>query len=154
MMVGRVLNFSPARWVSRVPDLLGRLGHWWLTEFLALFPERISEWLTDRGYRRLTLMAEQDAFVLQLSSDRHRPLASARVARSAYSPAVIDDFLKGRQLNRAQVMIGVRLPMNQIFSRQLILPVEAARSIDEIAVQDLVTKTPFRLPDIYHDHPS
>jgi general secretion pathway protein L len=34
----------------------------------------------------------------------------------------------------------------------LILPLEAAGSIDEIVVQDLVAKTPFRLLDIYHDH--
>jgi general secretion pathway protein L len=153
-MVSRVVNVSPLRWVFRIPDLLARLGQWWLTEFLALFPERFSEWLTDRGYKKLTLMAEQDSFVLQLSSDRHRPLASDRIARSVYSPPTIDDFLKARQLDRGQVVIGVRLPRDQIFSRQLILPLEAARSIDEIAVQDLVAKTPFRLPDIYHDHQS
>jgi general secretion pathway protein L len=153
-MVSRVLSFSPARWVLRVPDILARLGQWWLTEFLALFPEQFSEWLMDRGYKKLILMAEQDYFVLQLLSDRYRPLASAPIARSVYSPAAIDDFLKARQLDRGQVVIGVRLPRDQFFSRQLILPLEAAGSIDEIVVQDLVAKTPFRLPDIYHDHQS
>jgi len=151
-MVSRVLSFSPVRWVSSVPDLLARLGQWWLTEFLALFPERFSEWLTDRGYKKLTLVAEPDSFVLQLSSDRHRPLASARIARSDYSPASIDDFLKARALDRGQLVLGVRLPRDQIFSRQVILPLEAAGSIDEIVVQDFLAKTPFRLPDIYHDH--
>jgi general secretion pathway protein L len=151
-MVSRVVNVSPARWVSRIPDLLARLGQWWLTEFLALFPERFSEWLTDRGYKKLTLVTEQDSFVLQLSSDRHRPLASAHIARSVYSPAAIDDFLKARELVRRQVVIGVRLPRDQIFSRQMILPLEAVGSIDEIVVQDLAAKTPFRLQDIYHDH--
>jgi general secretion pathway protein L len=153
-MVSRVLSLSPARWVSQIPDLVARLGQWWVTEFLALFPERISEWLTDRGYKKLTLVAEPDSFVLQLSSDRHRPLASARIARSACSPSSIDDFLRARHLDRGQVVLGVRLPQDQIFSRQLILPLEAAGSIDEIVVQDLVAKTPFRLPDIYHDYQS
>jgi len=153
-MVSRVLNFSPGRWASRMPDLLARLGQWWLAEFLALFPERFSEWLTDRGYKKLTLVAEPDSFVLQLSSDRHRVLGSACIARRDYSPAAIDDFLKARQLDRGQVAIGVRIPRDQIFSRRLVLPLEAAGSINEIVVQDLVTKTPFRLPDIYHDHQS
>ena len=153
-MVSRVLSFSPARWVSGVPNLLARLGQWWVTEFLLLFPERFSEWLTDRGYKKLTLIAEQDSIVLQLSSDRHRPLASARTARSAYSSAAIDDFLKAHEVDRGQVVIGVRLPRDQFFSRQVILPLEAAGSIDEIVAQDLAAKTPFRLPDIYHDHQS
>jgi general secretion pathway protein L len=153
-MVSPVVNISPARWLSGIPDLLARLGQWWLTEFLLLFPARFSEWLMDRGYKKLTLMAEPDSFVLQLSSDRHRPLGSSRVARSDYSPASVDDFLKAQELDRGRVAIGVRLPRDQIFSRQLILPSEAARSIDEIVVQDLVAKTPFRLPDIHHDHQS
>jgi general secretion pathway protein L len=153
-MVSRVLSFSPIRWVSSVRDLLARLGQWWVIEFLALFPERLSEWLTDRGYKKLTLAAEADSFVLLLSSDRHRPLASARIARDVYSPTAVDDFLKARELGRGQVVIGVRLPRDQVFCRQIALPFEAAGSIHEIVVQDLVTKTPFRLSDIYHDHRS
>jgi general secretion pathway protein L len=153
-MVSHVLNFSPTRWGSNIPDLLARLGQWWLTEFLALFPDRFSEWLTDRGYKRLTLKAEADSIVLQLSSDRNRPLASDRIARSEYSPASIDDFLKAHDLDRGQVVIGVRLPQDQIFSRRLALPSEAGGLTDDIVRQDLVTKTPFRLADIYHDHQS
>src|SRR5258707_7052487 len=153
-MVSRVLSFSSPRWVSRIPDLLARLGQWWVTEFLLLFPQQFSEWLTDRGYKKLTLIAEPDSLVLQLSSDRHRPLASARIARSDYSPASIDDFLRAKELDRGQVVIGVRVARDQIFSRQLILPLEAAGSIDQIVAQDLVTNTPFLRPDISHDNQS
>jgi general secretion pathway protein L len=153
-MVSRVLNLTPTGWVSRIPDLLARLGQWWLTEFLALLPERFSEWLTDEGCKKLTLMIQPECVLLQLSSDRHRVLASARVPHGAHSPAAIDDFLKAEELDRGQVAIGVRLPRDQIFSRQLMLPLEAAGSIDEVVVQDLLGKTPFRLADIYHDHRS
>jgi general secretion pathway protein L len=153
-MALRVLNFSLARSGSRISDLLAQLGQWWVSEFLALFPDRYSEWLTDRGYKKLTLLAEPDFFVLQLLSDRRRPLASVRIARSIYSPTSIDDFLKARHLDRGGVVIGIRLPRDQVFSRQLILPLEAAGSIREIVEQDLVAKTPFRLADIYHDHQS
>jgi general secretion pathway protein L len=153
-MVSRVLSFSLTRSGSRIPDLLARLGQWWLTEFLALLPDRLSEWLTDRGYKKLTLLVQPDFFVVQLLSDRRRPLASVRIPRSAYSPTSIDDFLKAQSLDRGAVAIGIQLPPDRIFSRQLILPMEAAGSIGEIVAQDLATKTPFRPADIYHDHQS
>ncbi len=153
-MVSRVVTLSLLRPGSWISDLLARLGQWWLDEFVLLFPERVSAWLTDRGYRRLILSAEQDVFVLQLQSDRRRLLASVRIARSAFSPASIDDFLKARNLDREGVMIGLRLPRGQIFSRQLLLPREAAGSIDEIVAQDLAAKTPFRLADVYDGHQS
>lgn len=153
-MVSRVLSFSPTQWMSRISALSAQLGQWWLAEFLAFFPERLSEWLTDRGDKKLTLMVDRECVLLQLSSDRHRVLASARVPHGACSPAAIDDFLKTQELDRAQVAIGVRLPRDQIFSRRLILPLETAGSVDEIVVQDLLGKTPFRLANIYHDHRS
>jgi general secretion pathway protein L len=147
-------NVSPARWGSRIPDLIARLGQWWLTEFLNLFPDRWSEWLTDRGVKKLTVRVEQDFVVLQLQSDRRRPLASSRIARHAYSPASIDDFLKSQDLGRDGVIIGVELPRDQIFSRELMLPPEAVGSMAEIVARDLAAKTPFRLADIYHDYQS
>jgi general secretion pathway protein L len=121
---------------------------------LTLFPERFSEWLTDRGYKKLTLQAGPQSFVLELSSDRHRRLASVRIDRGVYSSTSIDDFLKHQNLDREGIVIGIRLPRDQIFTRQLALPVEAAGSIGEIVTQDLVAKTPFRLTDIYHDYQS
>jgi general secretion pathway protein L len=153
-MASRVLNFSLARAGSRIPDRLAQLGRWWVNEFLLLFPDRLSEWLTDRGYKKLTLSAEPDFFVLQLLSERRRPLASVRTPRNTYSPASIDDFLKAQNLDRGGVVIGIQLPRDQIFSRQLVLPLEAAGSIGDIVTQDLVAKTPFRLADVYHDHQS
>jgi hypothetical protein len=60
----RTLNVALTR--SGIPDLLARLGQWWLDELLALFPGRFAEWLTGRGYKRLTLRVEPDFVVLQL----------------------------------------------------------------------------------------
>jgi general secretion pathway protein L len=89
-----------------------------------------------------------------LLSDRRRLLTSVRVPSGGYAPAAIDDFLKAHNLDRGSVVIGIQLPRDHFFSRQLILPLEAAGSIDEIVAQDLRAKTPFRLADIYHDHQS
>src|SRR5262249_40240095 len=35
--------------------------------------------------------------------------------------------------------------------RSFLVPPEAARSLDQVAIQDLTRRTPFRLADIYHD---
>lgn len=153
-MAPRFVEFSLTQIGSKVPDLLARLGQWWLSEFLQLFPDRFSEWLTDRGHKKLTLWTEPDCFVLRLRSDSGRSLASCRIARSVYSAASIDDFLKARDLDRHRVTMGVALPHDQIFLRRLILPMETAGSISEVIAQDLVAKTPFRLADIFHDHES
>jgi len=148
------LDFSLPRAASKIPDLLAWVGRWWLTEFLQLFPDRLSEWLTDRGYKKLTLSTEPDCFVLQLLNDRRRPLASVRIARNAYAPASIDAFLKTHKLDRKRVALGIALPGDQLFTRQLILPVETARSIGDVVVQDLIAKTPFKLTHIFHDYES
>src|SRR5215471_5309667 len=123
-MVSRVLKFSAVHWGSKLPDLAARLVQWWLTEFLGLFPGNFSEWLMDRGYKKLTLVAEPEAIVLQLSSDGLRPLASVRISRHDYSSASIDDFLHTKDLNREQASIGIRIARDQVFARRLMLPLE------------------------------
>jgi hypothetical protein len=67
-----------ARSGSRIPNLLARVGRWWLAEFLALFPDRWSEWLTDRRIKKLTVQVAPDFVVLQLLSDRRWPHAASR----------------------------------------------------------------------------
>ncbi len=141
-----------SRWGTKLADPLRRLGQWWLAEFLALFPARVSGWLTDRGSRTLLLAAEADVVVLHLLGDRRRPLASARIDRAEFAPEAIDAFLRSHRLQRQHVRLGAHLPAGRIFARQLVLPVEARRSLDAVVVQDLINKTPFHLEDIYHDH--
>jgi general secretion pathway protein L len=141
-----------SQWGAKLADPLRRLGQWWLAEFLALFPSRMSGWLMDRGSRTLLLAADEDAVMLQLLGDRRRPLASARLGRAGFAPEAIDAFLRSHRLQRKHVRLGAWLPAERIFARQLILPVEARRSLDAVVVQDLVAKTPFHLEDIHHDH--
>lgn len=139
-------------WVIRGSELLRTFGQWWLKEFLAPFPERVSDWLIERGSRILVLAVEEGTVALQLMSDRRRLLASAQVSRNEYSPELIDAFLQSHRHTRKLVSIGVSLPPSSIFGRSLVLPLETKRSLDAIVVQDLVAKTPFQLDDIYHAH--
>jgi general secretion pathway protein L len=153
---GSLVAANLADLLGRLPaasaDLARSIARWWLREFLALFPARLSDWLTDRGRKTLVLVPEPDAVLFELFNDRRRPLASARVSRVDYGPELVGSFLQSHKLQRQDVAIGCRLPPGSIFVRKLLLPVETERTLAAVLAQDMLAKTPFRLEDVYHDH--
>jgi general secretion pathway protein L len=146
------LTASLRRWSAAGAEPVRRGGRWWLHELLALFPARVSDWLTDRGSKTLVLAAEPDAVLFDLIGDRRRRLASLRVSRADYAPDLLDSFLQSHRLQRRDVSIGCALPRDTIFVRNVLLPIETERDLAAVLVQDLSAKTPFRLEDIHHDH--
>jgi general secretion pathway protein L len=146
-------SFVPsARWGVVVRALLARLGQWWLGELMALFPRKIAGWLIGHGRRQLALAPRSGRIWLALMDENRQRVAASSVDIPDYSAAAVDDFLKSCKLARQDVAIGLRLPADQIFGRRLIVPVEASRAMDQVLVQDLTRKTPFRPQDIYCDH--
>ena len=131
---------------------LGEFGRWWLNEFLALFPASVGKWLTGGGRLSLVLVPERDAVALELIDEGRHPIASTRIPRTEDVPAAIADFLTTHGVANKDVAIGIRLPTEKMFGRKLVLPVEAARALDQVLVQDLIAKTPFRPAAIYHDY--
>jgi general secretion pathway protein L len=150
-MVFERLRLHLSRLVETVRDLFGRFSRWWLDELARLLPSRIAEWLVGRGPKQVVMATEPDAIRLVLLDDKRQPIASAQVNRSEYSAAKVDDFLKKHDVGKMDVAVGIRLPAERFFARRLILPLEAARALNEVMVQDLTRKTPFRIPEIYHD---
>jgi general secretion pathway protein L len=134
------------------PDLLNRLGRWWLSEFLALFPERMAQWIIGRNQKSLSLAAQPEMVVLRLLGGNQEELASQSWSRGEYSAACIDTFLQEQGLERSRVAIGIRLPARDFFERKLTLPIETLHSLDEVLARDLALKTPFRLSDIYQGY--
>jgi general secretion pathway protein L len=135
-----------------VSQLIARVGHWWLREFLALFPEGVAQWLTGSG-RITLLLAQNEAFVeWRLRANGDAQFDGMRVARHEYTTASIDDFLRHNKLTRSDVTIAVVLRPEQFFTRKLILPRQAGNAVDGIVARDLVEKTPFKLADIYYDY--
>jgi len=142
---------SRKSWTGGWPDRLRGFGRWWLGEFLALFPEPIAVWLMGGARIALAVARENDRVSLHLLDDRRQTVASQMLDHADDVPVRIADFL-GAHGVADDVPIGIRLPREKIFSRRLILPVEARASLDAVVVQDLIGKTPFRLPAIHHDH--
>ena len=134
----------------RASQLIARFGHWWLREFLALFPERVAQWLT--GFGKIVLVLAQDGAFAELLicvQSGGAQLDSLRVAREEYTEASIDNFLRHNKLTRSDVTIAVVLRLEKFFTRKLVLPRQAGNAVDGIVVRDLAEKTPFRLEDIY-----
>lgn len=136
----------------QVSLLIARFGHWWLREFLALFPERVAQWLTGSG-RVTLLLAQDEAFMeLRLRSSGGAQLDGTCVARNEYTAASIDDFLRRNKLMRSDVTIAVTLQPEKFFKRKLVLPRQAGNAVEGIVARDLAEKTPFRLENIYYDY--
>lgn len=127
-------------------------GRWWLNELLATLPRRLSDWLTENRTRNLVLAADETTVAFHLTSDRRRVLASALVDKADYAPDHIDTFLHTQRQTRTSVSIGLRLPSNFVFARNLILPLEVRRNLDAVVIQDMISKTPFQINDVYHAH--
>ncbi|WP_315731375.1 MULTISPECIES: PilN domain-containing protein [unclassified Bradyrhizobium] len=135
----------------RLREAIGRGGAWWLDEFFKLLPARHAAFLRGGGRPTLIVGNENELLHLRLqNAGAGVDEAQSVVAEDAL--AVIGTFLSQRDLDRRDVEIGLRLPEELLFSRELILPVEAKASIDAIAAQDLARKTPFKAVDIYSDH--
>ena len=143
---------SPGSLTAGWGHRLRRFGRWWLGEFLALFPERTAAWLVGGGSVALAVADEGERVTLHLLDDRRQIAASRTVAEAESVPDAIVEFLATHGLSPDAVPVGIRLAPDKIFSRKLILPVEAEGALEAIVVQDLIGKTPFRLPAIHHDH--
>src|ERR1700722_11161805 len=121
----------------QVSQLIARFGHWWLREFLALFSERVAQWLTGSG--RITLLLAQDEAVveLRLRANGGAQFDDLRISRGEYSAASLDDFLLRNKLTRSDVTIAIALRSEQFFKRTLVLPRQAGNAVGGIVDRDL-----------------
>jgi general secretion pathway protein L len=128
-----------------------RLVRWWWREFVSLWPERLIALLSSQERPLLVIRPGLPHVSFELIGFPRSPAAS-EAAVTADIPAEIHRFLSSRGLRQADVDIGLRLSGECLFSRHLLLPLQARDAVDRIVRQDLATKTPFKADDIYHDH--
>jgi general secretion pathway protein L len=143
---------SLAKYSRKAGGYASVAGRWWLREFLALFPERMSKWLAGPGRATLVLASEGNARVLELSDSGRNVRASTRLRSADFSAASIDSFLRTHGVSRGDADIVIRLPQEMFFRRKLVVPMQAAASIEEIVAANLVRRTPFRLQDMHYGH--
>jgi general secretion pathway protein L len=141
-----------AKCVRTIASYAARAGRWWLKELLGLFSERTAKWLVGPGRATLVLASDGDTRVLELLDGEQPAHAPTKLNAADVSAESIDSFLRMRGLRRGDADIVIKLPQDMFFRRKLVLPAQAAASVDEIIAADLVHKTPFRLQDVYHGH--
>lgn len=145
------IAFAQLRAMS-LPEMQLLLRDWWLEGFLDLCPERLTRWFS-RPRKPVLLFAHNEERVsLELFSGEGAFIGSERVEINADVPEMIERLLGVHQIAPREADIGLQLPEHYFFNRELQLPIEAAREMETIAVQDLVRKTPFKLREIYCDH--
>src|SRR6266700_532351 len=144
------VSFGQLR-ITRLRAVPRRFRRWWLREFLHLFPERIAEGLVGRGRAKLVISGDGQDVTLELLGGGQTPIASERVSPRNGGSDDISRFLDTQKIRRNEVEIGLRLPAEAVFCRQLLLPAEAIDAIEVIVAQDLARKTPFKPEDIYSD---
>jgi len=135
-----------------LPILLLRFGRWWLKEFFELLPEHVVEVLSGRGHPSLVVAVDAADIRLELWKGTRLLVASEPTDLSNALAGEIERFLGAHGLKSNNVAIGLRLPEDRVFFRQLVLPAQALGAIDTIVAQDLANKTPFRADDIYFDY--
>jgi general secretion pathway protein L len=129
--------------------LSSEAAEWWLKELSGLLPARLTEWLTDAGGRNLLLAAEGENIRLLLRDDRGRVRAQTIIARASDLSLAIDEFLRRNRLKRRDVALGLLLPAEKFFLREITLPREVGRSVAQVAFNDLLQNTPLRAEEIH-----
>ncbi|HTO68098.1 MAG TPA: PilN domain-containing protein [Bradyrhizobium sp.] len=118
---------------------------------MSLFPENVAEMLSGRGHPSLVVVAEEAAVRLELRKGT-RLIASEPINPTEAPTREIERFLAAYGLKSNSLAIGLRLPEEEVFARELVLPAQALGAIDTIVAQDLANKTPFKAEDIYSDY--
>ncbi|MGJ4973122.1 PilN domain-containing protein [Bradyrhizobium sp. HKCCYLRH1073] len=136
---------------TRPRDWVPSAVAWWCREALDLLPQRIAAALAPVGRARLLVDRSESGLRLRLDDPRSGTDVCETAAPEQVAVAIAA-MLKRHDLDRRDVDLGLRLPEESVFRRDLMLPREARDAIDTIVPQDLLRRTPFKAEDIYCDH--
>ena len=137
---------------SSVAQLIRAVAVWWLTQLSELLPENVAKWLTDAGRRNLVVVPDDESIRLLVRDDWGHIHGQASFSRDADIRSAIDHTLKQHGLRRREVSLGLALPSEKFFSREITLPREVGQSLEAVALGDLLHNTPFRQDDICYDY--
>jgi general secretion pathway protein L len=152
MTTSQHITPRPRSLLEQVASTVGDLARWWMNEFLGLFPARIAQRMMDPGHRNLLIRPRDGRIVCQLRNEAGGVLAEAVLAQANDIGSAIASLLRKHRLPAEDVEIGIEVPSETIFRREILLPREARAALPTIAMQDLLRKTPFHLDEIYHDY--
>ncbi|WP_244440702.1 PilN domain-containing protein [Bradyrhizobium oligotrophicum] len=136
---------------ARPRDWAQSAAAWWCREAVDLLPQRFVAALAPAGRPRLLVDRDDTGIRLQLNDPRSG-VQAGETTHAGEVTAAIASILQRHGLDRRDVDLGLRLPEESVFRRELMLPPEAKGAIDTIVPQNLLRRTPFKAEDIYCDH--
>ena len=137
---------------SSATELARNAADWWIKELANLMPDRFWQWLTDAGERNLVIAPSGENVSLRLCDGRKRALDETTIERTGDLARAFEMFLKSHRLRRSEVRLGLALPIEAFFCREILLPREVGRQLPDIVRKDLLQTMPFREEDIYYDY--
>ena len=136
---------------TRPRELAQSAIDWWCREAVNLLPQRMAALLTSDGRPTIVVGGRASGVTVRLTDPRSG-IDVLETAAEGTTMTVIKSVLKRHGLDRHEVDLGLRLPEQQVFCRDILLPLEAKGALDTIVPQDLLKRTPFKAEDIYSDH--
>lgn len=121
-------------------------AQWWLKELREALPSGWLGWADQTAKPALTLWRESAGVACRLA-------AGGRTIEKLLPPGdtrAVAGWLSEHGLEVEDVALGLAIPRDQFFVRDLIVPKAAVGALPRIAEQDVLRRTPFELTDIWH----
>ena len=121
---------------------------WWSGEFRLAMPAAWRPLLDGRVLPCVFISCSRDSVVCELNADARTIQQSFPVAE--FDGSALRAWLGQLGLRRDQVLVGPVIAEDLFLRRNLCIPREALASLQQILDQEVIHRTPFRLPDIWH----
>jgi general secretion pathway protein L len=123
-------------------------SRWWCSELRELVPPGWLSWVDGDAVPKLLIWRDHDIVCCRLAS-ASGPV-EARFPLRGFGAAAISAWLEKCGLSREQVRLGSVIGRDLFFLRDLSVPKAALAALPKILDQEVLRRTPFQLPDIWH----
>ncbi|WP_161856101.1 PilN domain-containing protein [Bradyrhizobium sp. CCBAU 051011] len=123
-------------------------AQWWLSGLRDAVPARWREWAEGEARPVMTLWRNGDSVTCRLTSAAGP--AEIRIPLSRFSVATFERWLTEQGVSREAVTVAPMISRELFFLRELSVPKAAFGALPRILDQDILRRTPFQLPDIWH----
>ncbi|WP_198164375.1 PilN domain-containing protein [Bradyrhizobium jicamae] len=123
-------------------------AQWWLSGLRDAVPARWRAWAEGEARPVVTLRRDGDSVTCRLASAGGA--AEIRIPFPHFNAAALHGWLIEQGVSREAVTVAPVITRELFFLRELSVPKAAFGALPRILEQDILRRTPFQLPDIWH----
>lgn len=151
-MVSAGTPYFIERYIASLAEVARGFACWWVDEAARLMPHWAARHVRRPKQVSVVVSCDSSEAKLELLGDEGRIEMLETLDQARGIGVAIAAALESRKIDRDKLSIGVRLPREHFFSREMTLPMEAVRAVKEISLQSLQRHTPFKLDDVLTDY--